>query len=582
MAERRGVIATLAPWLRLLGRRRGRLAAGAGLMSLALAAALGLLALSGWFITATGLAGLALAAGAALTLDVYVPGGGIRGFAVTRTVARYLERLYNHDTILRLLADLRGRMFAVLAGLDGRSLAQRRASDWLNRLTADIDTLDSLFLRLLAPAAVALLAILALAGFLALWSPAAGLSVASVLGVAWSWLTWGQARLGLAASRRRIAELERLRGRLIEQLQGLAELETYGSLAARRRHLETIEARLYDDQRRLGHFAALGSALAGLAVGLGWLSALWLGALAWQAGALSGPLMVMMPLAVMALSEALAALPMAFTQFGATLAAAERLNALDDARRDAAPQTGTSLPDGALALSLEEVSLRYPGALSPVFDGFSLALAPGERVAVHGVSGSGKSSLAALATGQLVPDAGAVGLGGLPLADIAAQDLADRVACLTQHTELFDDSLAANLRLAAPEAETSRLWAVLATVELADWAQALPRGLDTRVGEGGRRLSGGQARRLALARLLLRGPGLVILDEPFAGLDSALAARIAERLDAWLAGRSVLYLVHERTTQACLPGVCRWQALANGAEPAFAPPPGIFQDGAKH
>lgn len=582
MTERRGVIATLAPWLRLLGHRRGRLLAGAALMALALASAIGLLALSGWFITATGLAGIALAAGAAMTLDVYVPGSGIRGFAVTRTVARYVERLYNHDTVLRLLADLRGRMFAVLAGLDGQTLSRRRASDWLNRLTADIDTLDSLFLRLLAPAAVALLAILALAGLLAIWSPAAALAVAGLLGAAWGWLTLGQARLGLVASRRRVDELERLRGRLIEQLQGLAELETYGTLAGQRRRLEAIEERLYADQRRLGRFSALGTVVAGLAVGLGWLSALWLAALAWQAGALSGPLMVMMPLAVMAMSEALTALPTAFTQFGATLAAAERLNALEDARRDDAGGRVASLRSGALALAFEEVALRYPGALTPVFDGFSLALSPGERLAVHGVSGSGKSSLAALVTGQMAPDAGRVRLNEAPVGEIAADVLAERVACLTQHTELFDDSLAANLLLAAPEADDARLWAVLETVELADWAESLPRGLDTRVGEGGRRLSGGQARRVALARLLLRDPGLVILDEPFAGLDPALAARLAERLDGWLAGRSVLYLVHERAEQTALPGVDRWQALSLLSEKDFAPPRGIFQDRAKH
>ncbi|MDN3557879.1 thiol reductant ABC exporter subunit CydC [Halomonas maura] len=560
MAEspRPGWCATLGPWLRLLGRRKRRLMAGAGLMGLALAAALGLLALSGWFITATGLAGIALAAGAALTLDVYVPGGGIRAFALTRTVARYLERLYNHDTVLRLLADLRAGMFAVLADLDAARLARRRASDWLNRLTADIDTLDSLFLRLLAPAAVALAAILALAGFLALWSPAAGGSVATLLGLAWLWLTLGQARLGLAASRRRVEELERLRGRVIEQLQGLAELEAYGSLADHRRRLEAVEARLAADHRRLGLVAALGNALAGLATGATWLAALWLAARAWQDGQLAGPVMVMLPLAVLALNEALAALPAAFTQAGATRAAAERLNALRAARRPPSAPATASLPEGPLAVTLERVGLRYPGALTPALDGLDLALAPGERLALYGASGAGKSSVAALLTRQLAPTAGRVRLAGRPLAEIAEADLRRRTACLTQLTELFDDSLAANLRIADPAAEEARLWEVLEVVELAEWAEGLPRGLATRVGEGGRRLSGGQARRLSLARLLLRDPGLVILDEPFAGLDRALAERLAGRLDVWLRGRSVLYLAHAADTPVGpLPGLTR-------------------------
>ncbi len=533
-------------------------------MLLALVAALGLLALSGWFITATALAGLVLAAGGAATLDVYVPGGGIRAFALTRTLARYAERLYNHDTVLRLLADLRGHMFAVLVDLDATSLSRRRASDWLNRLTADIDTLDSLFLRLLAPALVALLAILGLSALLAVWAPSAGLAAGAILGLAWCWLTIGQARLGLAASRRRVTELERLRGRVIEHLSGMAELESHGALAEQRRRLDAIETRLRDDQRRLGRLSALGSALAGLAVGLAWLFALWLGARLWHAEALSGPLMVMIPLAVLSMNEALMALPLAFTQFGATQAAAERLNALEAARRPARmPREGPLPPDGPLSVSLERVGLHYAGALTATLDDFSLNIDPGERIALCGPSGVGKSSMGALVGGQLVPDSGRVRLGGIDIEHFEEQALRRRLAMLTQGSELFDDSLAANLRLGDPDASDARLWHLLAEVELDEWARELPHGLATRVGEGGRRLSGGQARRLALARLLLRDPGVVILDEPFTGLDADTAQRLAERLDAWLAGRTVIYLSHRHDDEAMpLPGVTRTLDLA--------------------
>ena len=541
-------LAPLRPWLRLLDRRRGRLWAGAALMALTLASAIGLLALSGWFIAATGLTGLLLAAGVAATLEVYVPGGGIRFFAVTRTVSRYLERLYNHDTVLRLLADLRARLFGALAGLDGQALARRRASDWLNRLTADIDTLDSLYLRLLAPAGVALLAILGLSAFLAVFAPRVGLAAGGLMLVGWLWLTLAQARLGLEASRRQVGELEALRGRLVEQLQGMAELEAYGSLASHRRDLAALEARLYRGQRRLGLLVALGNALASLLVGLAALLALWLAAQAWAAGQLSGPLMVMMPLAMLAMSEALAALPAAFTWLGATLGAAERLNELE-ARADSTPPASASaapMPvEGAPAVELDGVTLRYPGALAPVLQALTLTLAPGERLALCGASGAGKTSVVELLLRQLKPQAGALRLGGVVLADWPEAALRRRVAALTQRIDLLDDSLAANLRLAAPEADDDALWRALAWVGLEAWVRGLAEGLDTRVGEGGQRLSGGQARRLALARLHLRDPSLVILDEPFAGLDADTATALAARLDAWLAGRSVLYLVHQ-------------------------------------
>ncbi|TLF52798.1 thiol reductant ABC exporter subunit CydC [Halomonas urmiana] len=562
------LIATLRPWWRLLDRRRGRLLAGAGLLLLTVAAGIGLLALSGWFITATALTGLALAAGLSVGLDVYVPGGGIRFFAVTRTVSRYVERLYNHDTVLRLLADLRGRLFGVMAGLDGHTLSRRRASDWLDRLTADIDTLDGLYLRLLAPAAVALLAILALSGLLALWLPRAGLAALALLLSAWLWLTLGQARCGMAASRGQIEALEALRGRLFEHLRGLAELETYGSLAAHRARLDAIERRLQVDQWRLARVAALGTALAGLAVGATWLVVLVLAALAWQAGALAGPVMVLMPLAVMALNEALAALPMAFTRLGATRAAAERLNALEAARGTSVAavlkEASEAPPRGPLGVTLDAVGLHYPGALQPALSGLCLSLPAGRRLALCGASGAGKSSVAQLLTRQLAPSAGRITFGGVALEAIGEATLRERVACLTQRVELFDDSLAANLRLGDPEADAARLWRALAMVELADWAAALPDGLETRVGEGGRRISGGQARRLGLARLLLREPELVILDEPFAGLDAATAARLADRLDEWLAGRSVVYLVHQLGEAVDPPGIDHILTLCNG------------------
>ncbi len=553
MADHRSdatLLAALRPWLSLLALRRGRLAVGAALLALTLASAIGLLALSGWFITATGLTGLLLAAGVAANLEVYVPGGGIRFFAVSRTVSRYLERLYNHDTVLRLLADLRARLFGVLTRLDSQALSRRRASDWLNRLTADIDTLDSLYLRLLAPAGVGLLAILGLSAFLALFAPRVALGSGALLLIGWLWLTLGQARLGLAASRRQVIELEALRGRLVEQLQGMAELEAYGSMARRRRELAAIEERLYRGQRWLGACVALGNALANLLVGLAMLLALWLATQAWAAGQLSGPLMVMMALAMLAMSEALAALPAAFTWLGATWGAAERLNELEfRAETPALPASagleGPEFSHGPLAVELKRVTLRYPGALASALDDVSLRLAPGERVALCGASGAGKSSVGDLLLRQLTPDAGTLRLGGVALAGWPETMLRQRVAALTQRIDLLDDSLAANLRLAAPEAEEDELWRALAWVGLDGWVEGLPETLSTRVGEGGQRLSGGQARRLALARLHLRDPGLVILDEPFAGLDAATAMALAAQLDAWLVGRSVLYLVHQ-------------------------------------
>ncbi|SHF54956.1 ATP-binding cassette, subfamily C, CydC [Modicisalibacter ilicicola DSM 19980] len=554
------------PWLRQLSHRQRRLWLGALLMVSTVAAAIGLLALSGWFITTTAIAGALLAAGVSASVDIYRPGAGIRFFAIARTVSRYVERLYNHDTVLRLLADLRASLFAVLTRLDGRTLGRLRASEWLNRLTADIDTLDSLYLRLLAPPLVALLAIAGIGGLLGILVPGIGLSVGGLLLLVWAWLVVGQAGLGMAASRRRVATLDRLRSRTIEQIEGLAELSCYRTLSVHRRTLHDIEQRLYDDQRRLGRRQALGSALAGAGVSLAALLALWLGAHAYIEGELSGPSMVLMPLAVLAMNEALAVLPGAFTHLGATRASARRLNDLAASRGNLPETSDATVPaPGALEVALQGVILDYsvPGAgnLAPALEEVSFTLHAGQRVALLGASGAGKSSVAQLIVRLIDPSRGQVRVNDRDVRTLALGALRSRVGYLTQHTELFHDSLAANLRLGRSDATDEALWQALELVDLADWARELPRGLETWVGESGRQLSGGQARRVALARVILADTDLVMLDEPFSGVDEATAERIAARLDPWLAGRTVLYLAHD---EAHLPGVTRRLWLRDG------------------
>ena len=567
----REALAALAPWWRVHERYRRRLLLGVVLMAMTALSALGLLAVSGWFITASALTGAALAAGAVAVLDVYTPGSAIRLFAVSRTVSRYLERLYNHDTILRLLASLRGSAFASLVSMDPARLAARRSSDWLNRLTADIDTLDALYLRLAAPPVMALLLIVALLGITLVWLPGATPWLALLLLTGWAWLTLGQARWGLVASRRRVTTLEALRSSLMEALRGHAELEAYAALGHVREQLEAVEARLLADQWRLAVISAVGNALAVLVIGLAWLLLLAMGMLALRDGQLSGPMLVMLPLAAMALGEGLAGLPAAFSQAGATLGAAERLNDIEHAA--GVVHGDARLSAGPISVSLEQVSYRYPGALLEAFSNVSLTVEAGAQVAICGASGAGKSTLAALLTGQTSlasrglqsrcneqqgggteEQGGRVLLNGREVHHYAPLAIAEGVGCLTQQVDLFDASLADNLRLGAADADDAALWRVLAAVDLADWVASLPQGLATRVGEGGRQVSGGQARRISLARLALTNPGLVLLDEPFSGLDATTAQRVAQGLADWLAGRTVIYLLHEHDLAAPRPG----------------------------
>ncbi|SDS47189.1 ATP-binding cassette, subfamily C, CydC [Halopseudomonas sabulinigri] len=535
----------LKPWLALVLQRRTRVLIGALLLTLTLFSAIGLLALSGWFITATGVTALLWAAGQKVMFDVYMPGGGIRFFALTRTVARYAERVFNHNTVLSLLADLRGRHFAALAQLDGATLGRLRAAQWLNRLTADIDTLDTLYLRLLAPPAVALLGILLVCALIAVFHLSLALLLGLLLLALLLLLTLGMALLGRHYSARRVTQLDELRTQAIEQLQGLAELTAAGTLARHRQSLLAGSRQMLDEQLLLQGRIALGQALATLGVSVAVLIGLFGAMQAYVAGLLSGPIVVMIPLALMALSEGFAGLPAAFAQVGGTVAAATRLNQQTHlSSRLIDPAAPEPLPD-ELSLHWHEVVVRHAG-----IRGMTFSLQRGERLAIIGASGSGKSTLAALAARLLDPDAGQILVGGTaaegtPLSALSLEQWRAQLGYLTQQTELLHDSIRANLLLANPAATNAQLWAVLEMVDLADLVDALPNGLNTWVGESGKQLSGGEGRRLALARVLLKGAPLVILDEPFSGLDAETRERVKGRLEPWLAERTALLLGHD-------------------------------------
>lgn len=537
----------LKPWLNLMLQDKKRLLIGAFLLLITYLSAIGLLALSGWFITATGVTALAWAAGIAINLDIYSPGGGIRFFALSRTVARYTERVYNHDTVLRLLAKLRTRLFKNLTLLDDQTAAKFRASQWVNRLITDVDTLDNLYLRLLAPPLVALLTVILLVGFLAFFhlqlAGLAALMLLLTLGIS----TWGMAQAGKAVSYRLVAQQEAQRSLLVEQIEGLGELQASHSLANHQTQLITAQQTEMRDQQRLQQVAAWGAGLQTLLLQLMAAACLLLAAEAYQQGWLSGPMMVLIPLALMALQEVFLNLPAAFASYGATLAAAQRLNKTEALETHLVSPSQPQVLPSNYSLHWQNIGVKLGN--QQVFNNINLSLKAGEKLALLGESGLGKSTLARLAarlsdpqTGEMLVEAEnkKLNLKNLSLADWQAQ-----IGYLTQQTDLFATSIAENLRLAKAEATDAELWEVLELVDLKQEVRDFPQQLNTWVGETGRQLSGGQARRLALARVILKDPAVVILDEPFSSLDLATQAVIRPKLDAWLTGRTALLLAHD-------------------------------------
>lgn len=520
----------LWPWLKLIFRRPGRLVLGGLLLLATLLAGMGLLALSGWFITATALTGLLLAAGVQASLNLYVPGGGIRFFAVARTVARYAERVYNHDTVLRLLTDIRVALFERLCLSARHRRNTLRGPQWLSRLTNDVDALDTLYLRLIAPAALAalvttLLVVVAATAYSRELAAGLVITLLPALLVATVVVYLRTHHLVYRQTDAR----ERVRTDVIEHIEGFAELTAAGRTG---KHaalcLRQADQVARNDSRadtRTGWHLGLSQVMVNLAVVL----ALWMGLQLFQQGVISGPVVVLLPVALLGLLEIYSVLPDAFARLGGTLASAARLNR--DCSAEPVPESSTDLNplDHHNALELEQVTIRF-GDHTPVLSHFDLTVRPGEWVGIIGSSGAGKSSLAEVMAGLEQPASGRV--RHLPL------------AYLTQQTVLFEDTLKANLRIGNPDASDAELWRVLELVAMADRFTHEPAQLNTWLGSMGSQLSGGEARRIALARVLLNESPLLILDEPFTGVDARTRDRIAAEMEQWLAGKTVVALGH--------------------------------------
>ncbi|MBR0681589.1 ATP-binding cassette domain-containing protein [Roseomonas eburnea] len=510
-----------------LAERRGALLAGAGFAALTVLAGVALLGLSGWFITATALAGLTAAG--ALAFDVFQPSAGIRFLALARTAARYGERVVAHDATLGLLAALRERLFrGYTAPETARTLAARPAR-LLFRLTSDVDALDSVYLRLLLPGVAALATALAAGAGLALLDVRLGAGLAGALIIVGLGLPLWLARAAERAARRRAAALEALRARGVDLVGGQVALLLAGRLGAQAEAVMAAEARLAEAEDALHRMETAAG------FGFGAASALLLAGAALAAAGLAGQDAISAPQAALVMLVALAALePFAALRRGAIeLGRSARAAARLSPALEAPPAVpAIAAPEPGLALSLRGVGFAHPGAPGPLFDGLDLSVARGERVAVIGASGAGKSTLLGLLTGEVAPQAGQVA--------------ALRSAVLSQRVDLFHDSVRGNLLLADPGADDARLWQALEAVQLAGHVRALPRGLDTPLGEGGEGLSSGQRRRLGLARMILRRAPLWLLDEPTEGLDAEHAGRVLSWVMDAGPGICILAITHLR------------------------------------
>ena len=509
-------------------------------------------------------AGIALTANAGRYVSLAVVGGvllvpaALQATGAARVVLRYAERLVAHDAMFRALTRIRIWFFSGLAHSAAGGLGLRRAGDVLARLVNDVDALDGLYLRIIVPllGAILLLPILAVI----LWHETiwAVFLILPIFIFTAFFLPFRAGRLAAANAMRTAAAMSGLRSFALDALTGRREVKIFAAEGRMLAKIQAQEAAYLGAQRELNRNASLLNSAAFLAAQIAILLAIVL------ALGSSGTSPVAALVAVLVLGfafEATAALPRAGMLFGQAEVAATRVVAAAEAEpRVPDPLQAAPLP-ASHAIAFEHVSFRYAQNLPHVFQNLSLQLPSNTHTAILGPSGAGKSTVAALLLKLIAPESGRIRLGPTDIAALPADALRSRIAYLSQSTHLFADTIRNNLRLGDPAADDPALWEALAAAQLTETIHALPDGLNTWLGESGNTLSGGQARRLALARTLLSPAPILILDEPCAGLDAATEIEFLKTLNAATRNRTVLLIVHRLTGAEQLDRIWR---LANG------------------
>lgn len=528
----------LLPYLTLYKRHKWMLTLGIVLAIITLLASIGLLTLSGWFLSASAVAGFA----GIYSFNYMLPAAGVRGAAITRTAGRYFERLVSHDATFRVLQHLRIHTFSKLLPLSPAGLARYRQGELLNRIVADVDTLDHLYLRVISPLVGAFVVIMVVTIGLSVLD----VTLACTLGGVMLLTLFIMPPVFYRAGKTTGQNLTHLRGQYRQQLtawlQGQAELTIFGASDRYRAQMEATELQWHEAQRRQSELTALSQALMLLIGAVAILLMLWMAAGGVGGNAQPGALIALFVFCALAAFEALAPVTGAFQHLGQVIASAMRITELTEQEPEVTFPTDVSDVPVQVTLTLRDLSFSYPEQAQKALDSLSLQVNPGEHIAILGRTGCGKSTLLQLLTRAWDPQQGEILLNGRPIATLNEATLRKTISVVPQRVHLFSATLHDNLLLAAPDASDEQLADTLRRVGLEKLLD--DAGLNSWLGEGGRQLSGGELRRLAIARALLHDAPLMLLDEPTEGLDATTESQMLELLAEVMREKTLLMVTH--------------------------------------
>ena len=533
----------LLPFLRLFKFAKLPLFLGLVLMITGLASSIGLLTTSGWFLAATSIAGLGT------LFNFFYPSASVRGLAIGRTLFRYFEKLVTHDATFRILAKLRVQVFEKIIPLSPAVLNRYRNSDLLNRLVSDVDTLDSLYLRLIAPFITAIFVILAMCiGLSFINAPLAlGLGVSLLLLVFVIPTVFYQ--LGKKFGDKLVHSRALYRTQFLEFIQAQAELLLFNAEDKLKDNMAKTEANWQADQQKEANLSGFSTALSLFLNGLIIAAMLWFSSQAeFGNDEYRMAFIALFTFAALASFEILMPLGSAFLHIGQVIASAERVTDIIEQQPLVTFNGKAEFDQNATTLiETKDLSFTYPERQNRALENLNLTIQKGKKVAILGKTGSGKSTLLQLLVRNYDANQGQLFLAGKPIADYAEDTLRSQFCFLTQRVHVFSDTLRQNLQFAsAVNISDEKMIEVLNQVGLGKLLEQ-EQGLDIWLGDGGRPLSGGEQRRLGLARILLNDTPILLLDEPTEGLDRETERQILRLILAHAENKTLIMVTHRLT-----------------------------------
>ncbi|MCY9863692.1 cysteine/glutathione ABC transporter ATP-binding protein/permease CydC [Vibrio coralliirubri] len=528
----------LLPYLKLYKKHWFGLSLGMLLAFATLSASIGLLTLSGWFISASAVAGLTIARE---TFNYMLPGGGVRGLAMSRTAGRWGERVVSHNATFKLLTDLRIFFFKKLAPLIPGRISNLRDADLLNRLVADVDAMDHVYLRLVSPVTVGVFGIFFLTLFLMWFDSSLGLILGSILLI--MLLVWPV--LFYKLGKRNGGELTQnkadLRVTTLDWIEGYSELTLFGAEERYRNAILETQRKLMANQFVNANLTGMASAALMLFNGLTLVLMLWLAADG-VGGNAPDPFIALMAFATMASFELLMPIAGAFQHLGQTLSSARRLNEVilsEPEVQFAEEKLDINKP---LDITFSNVTFNYPDSERNVLNAVDLTIPATNKVAIVGQTGSGKSTLIQLLTRYWDPKKGYISIAGIELTQWNESQLRESISVVSQRVDILNGTLRDNLLIARPEATDDHLANILKDVGLEKLLEN--NALDSWLGDGGRQLSGGEKRRIGIARAILHDAPILLLDEPTEGLDKQTEQSIMTLFEKHFEGKTVIFITH--------------------------------------